>query len=225
MNLFKVKHILFFVFLGYFSSLFHAQPISFDMEPLQTHYKPIDYNFPATVLDAAEDSLGAKYFATTSGVMVYDGRNWTKIKTNFRVLSLISDSKGNIYLGGNGEIGTLITDEKGYLQYKSLWDEDQQVKMNNSAEEFRSIVEINDNIYFASNKYLFVSNKDQSLKEIPLPFKYTDSKCKIIFNVNEELFCSIHKQGLYVVKEGVFLLRKRINPCLYIQTQLRIGYM
>ena len=64
---------------------------------------------------------GIIYVANHGGVLTYDGVSWRLIYVpNMTVRSLAIDESGTIYVGGNGEIGYLAPDNRGFLQYVSL---------------------------------------------------------------------------------------------------------
>jgi len=71
---------------------------------------------------ALQDNRGVMYFANNNGVLEYDSKTWNLIPLprNSNVRSLAIDSKGIIYVGGNGEFGCLIPSKNGKLTYLSI---------------------------------------------------------------------------------------------------------
>ena len=61
-----LKYFLFSVIIFSLCINFTAQQLK--KEILFKHYDPVVYDFPAQILSIAEDSLGIKYFGTTSGI-------------------------------------------------------------------------------------------------------------------------------------------------------------
>ena len=102
----------------------------------------------------AQAQNGIIYVANHGGVLVYDGASWRLITVpNDTVRSIAIDKAGTVYVGGNGEIGYLAPDNKGFLQYVSLvghLDEDQR----NFSDVWRTVT-TGEGVYFSSYKFLF----------------------------------------------------------------------
>ncbi len=91
---------------------------------LLTNFLPADYNAEPQNWAIVEDDRGVIYVGNGSGVLEYDGVTWKQISLPNRILarSLARDSTGRIWVGGNGELGYLSSDELGSTVFVSLRD-------------------------------------------------------------------------------------------------------
>jgi diguanylate cyclase (GGDEF)-like protein len=90
--------------------------------PLITVHRAEEHRGGAQTFDVAQDARGILFFATLGGVLTYDGAWWRLIPLpdDAAVFAIESDAAGHIVLGGVGDIGTLDTDGRGTLQYRSF---------------------------------------------------------------------------------------------------------
>jgi signal transduction histidine kinase/CheY-like chemotaxis protein len=118
------------------------------------NYSPKKYIGHHQNWSVLQDRRGIIYVGNNSGVLEFDGVSWRLIDVpNRTVRSLASDETGNIYVGGNNEIGFLAPDSKGSLQYKSLLDH-----VDNNKRNFGKVWKTHstkEGIYFRTWKYLF----------------------------------------------------------------------
>ena len=125
-------------------------------KPIITSYTPDkDYQAGSQNFAAVQDSQGILYLANTSGVLTYDGANWTIIPLSrgAYALSLAIDKNDQIYVAGNAEFGYLKPNHIGQLIYESLTSHltlSQQQEIDN----FWSIRIVNDIVYFQTTKAL-----------------------------------------------------------------------
>ncbi len=91
---------------------------------LLTNFLPADYNAEPQNWAFIEDDRGIIYVGNGSGVLEYDGVTWKQISLPNRILarSLACDSTGRVWVGGNGELGYLTSDELGSTVFVSLRD-------------------------------------------------------------------------------------------------------
>ncbi|UCH93548.1 MAG: hypothetical protein JSV88_25205, partial [Candidatus Aminicenantes bacterium] len=119
------------------------------------NYTYKDYEHQPQNWGMAQDQDGIIYAANNGGVLIYDGVSWRVmgIPQYTTARSLAVDETGTVYIGGKGEIGYLKSDEKGFLQYKSL--------MNHLEEDQRNFSDVwrttatKEGIYFSSSQFLF----------------------------------------------------------------------
>jgi PAS domain S-box-containing protein len=110
-----------FIFLNGF--IIYSQEISGISVPYIQHFDDEDYHFPENQTWAVlKDDRGMLYFGNNSGVLEYDGTNWTLIEVANKsvVRSLAKDKNGRIYVGADNEIGYLESDSNSVLKYKTL---------------------------------------------------------------------------------------------------------
>ena len=88
----------------------------------QEHFLPEDYGAYPQNWAIAFDQAGLAYVGNRDGVLQYDGENWRLLPTERRstVRSLGVDSRGTIFVGGQGEIGFMSVGETGFPEYVSL---------------------------------------------------------------------------------------------------------
>jgi len=103
----------------------------------------------------AQNSRGIMYLANENGVLEYDGHSWTliPIKENLTPYWIDIDSRDNIFVGSYGEIGYLLPDASGRMQYHSLMD-----LVPENFRDFKEVWEVRitgNFVYFRSFKYLF----------------------------------------------------------------------
>ena len=190
-----LKHFSFSVIIFSLCLNFNAQQLK--KEILYTHYDAVEYNWPAQINAIAEDSLGIKYFGTSSGVLIYNGATWKKLKTPFTVWSLVSDDNGRIFVGGENEFGQLKHGEEGELYYSSLMDlTDYETGLEN--QDFRHLLYNQRTVYFTSQQYMFAYElKDEKIREKYLPIEGEGNIVRSLILINNNLFVFIDNQGLY----------------------------
>lgn len=144
-----------------FTQIINAQTIG---SPLINNYTPKEYKGHHQIWSIVEDNRGIMFFGTTSEIMEFDGQNWRKHelpnKTNVRALT--KAKSGRIYVSGSGEIGYLVVDNKGNIEYKTLKNLLDSTDMN--FPDVWEVFEGDDGIYFRSTTKLFRYN--EKTKEI-----------------------------------------------------------
>ena len=76
--------------------------------------------------DVAQGPTGLVFVANSQGVLEFDGEDWRlhelPKKEAAMVRSVAVGADGQTYVGGAGDLGRLVPDRKGFLQYESLRD-------------------------------------------------------------------------------------------------------
>ena len=90
--------------------------------PQILNYNKNDFKAGTQIWDIGQDSRGRMYFANNEGLITFDGTYWKvhPLPNKTIMRSLAIDKDGNIFVGGQGEIGFFFSDKKGFLQYNSL---------------------------------------------------------------------------------------------------------
>ncbi len=122
-KLFEMKQVLiisFFIFsvpLSIFSQWMEKSG-----SPFIKNYTPQIYDSHPQNWDIAQDERGLMYFANVSGVLEFDGANWslTELPDKKSTRELFVDETGKIYIGSSGEIGYMSANKFGELKYHSL---------------------------------------------------------------------------------------------------------
>jgi len=166
------------------------------------------------------------YFGNSNCVLEYDGANWRRIYVpNYStVRALAIDSASTIFAGAYNELGVLLPDAKGSLEYSSLVQ-----LIDSSYRSFGDIWNIhclNNQVYFLSDKYIF-RYKDKKFNY----WEKTQERFYLSFHANNELFIQEIGRGLLKVKgdslvsikNGDFFSNIRIHAILpYKKNQLLI---
>lgn len=86
------------------------------------NYTPSEYNGFTQNWTCVQDKRGVMYFGSSSNILEYDGKNWTKIPVSkaVAVRSMAIDTAGVIYVGSVGDFGFLSPLPNGGLVYRSL---------------------------------------------------------------------------------------------------------
>ncbi|MEA2042909.1 MAG: SpoIIE family protein phosphatase [Bacteroidota bacterium] len=109
------------------------------------------------------------YFGCNYGIKTYDGVNWKSYgNANSTIIrSLQADQDGNIYYGAESDFGILRTDEKGNLEFYSLYLN----YYNNQSPDFSSVWKT----LIADNQIFFQAAEKIFYTDLPLRFDKTDS--------------------------------------------------
>jgi diguanylate cyclase (GGDEF)-like protein len=89
--------------------------------PLITLFRQEQHKGGTQNFGAAGDPRGRLYFANQDGVLIYDGAWWSRVTiAGITAFDVLSDTDGNIGVGGLEEIGVLAPTPTGTLGYRSL---------------------------------------------------------------------------------------------------------
>ena len=194
--------------------------------PLIRNYTPEEYRSHRQNWAFTQGKDGVMYIANGKGVLVFDGVDWQLIKLPNRghVRSLATDDDGNIYVGGNNDLGVLLQDERGSRQFVSWLD-----KIRSNDREFgrvRTTLATTQGIYFQTDNRVF-RWKNGKLKV--WRFK---SAVDRVFWVHDALYAAQFGKGLMrldasddfeVVPGGQFAASFPIEFILPFDRQLLIG--
>ncbi len=187
-------------------------------EPYSITYSGDDYEAGNENWGVVKDKRGIMYFANTSGVLTFDGINWTLIKTGLPVKSLAIDTSDNtVYVGLKGDIGRLVNDEVGAYKYESLAD-----KIPEDCNKFSDIWHIEvipkGDIVFTATSALFLYHKraNDSINVIT-----TKTGFGGFFHADGRLFVVVSTVGVKEIKDGKlvdadYLSDVGSNPVVYI---------
>ena len=132
--------------------------------PIIHNFSPISYSSNSYISSPqnwciGQDIDGKMVISNTSGILIYDGTEWQMVPgtENKRMLKFATDSNGEIFTGGIGEIGSIKANKNGIKEYHSLWN-----KLDESDRKFESIVNVvayQGDVYFRSAKKIFRYSK------------------------------------------------------------------
>lgn len=160
------------------------------------YYSPLEYKAHAQNLGIAQDQSGVMYFANITGVLRYDGANWSVISLpGAKFASTVAtDTLNNIYVGALGELGMLVPNETGKLEYKSLLDK--LPKEIESLDRVNAIYAMKDGVYFITRTYILLWSGGA--------FKTWKSETQFhtSFDVDGQLYVSYKGKGICKMLNG-----------------------
>jgi len=166
--------------------------------PLRTHFDSEDYQGGMQSWDFGQSSDGLIYVANNNGLLEFDGNKWKKynIPDATKIRTVMIDSKGVIYVGGQNQIGYFNKTAKG-LVFHSLMSELQAANINIS--EIWKIFENEGKVYFNAEDKL-ISYSDKGFEEINSPGFLINS-----YMIDNRMICQFYGLGLYQLINGAFL--------------------
>ncbi|MDX2359974.1 MAG: ATP-binding protein [Crocinitomicaceae bacterium] len=128
-------------------------------QPFVTNFPPLSYSSNAYNSSPQnwcieQDISGKIVVANTSGILVYDGKDWQMIRETDEKLfyKLAKDGNGRILTGGLGDLGFLEADEQGILLYHSLLD--QLDSLDRDFGRITNVVAFEGDVFFRSKSHL-----------------------------------------------------------------------
>jgi len=159
------------------------------------NFSPNDYSGYPQNWSVLQDKRGIIYVGNNGGLLQFDGVSWRLINIpDWEARSMAMDDSGTIYVGGKNEIGFLIPDAKGTLQYVSLVDQ-----LNDKQKNFSSVWRTHstkEGIYFHTSKFLFRWNSKTKTMHVWQP----DDRFNASFNCRGTLFIRQGNIGLMLMK-------------------------
>lgn len=169
-----------------------------------TNYSSSDYSGASQNVSIEQASNGDLFFANSGEILIYSGlNNWKtkQLENQSYVRSIKSSNDKRIYIGGVGEIGELLIDDKGVYQYESLNE-----KIDTTYRNFSDVWTIKkhlNSICFLSKEALFQYDEGE-MKEYTLQqtnaFKNYETKFHLMFSVAGRLFVRQAGLGLLELK-------------------------
>lgn len=165
-----------------------------------------------------QDNRGVIYVSNGDGVLEFDGTSWRKIslKNGLTVRSLAIDKKGRVYVGAYNDLGYLLPNNDGNLQYISLLN-----RLSKEDYEFGDIWKIFvliDRVVFQSSHKIFILKND-SISVIESDLEFRNS-----FFVNNELFIAQQEKGLLRYKNDSLILLKGSKQIIESQLFILLPY-
>jgi signal transduction histidine kinase/ligand-binding sensor domain-containing protein len=199
--------------------------------PFITNWSPKDYGEHKQNWAIAQDDRGVMYFGNGEGVLEYDGVSWRLISLPGQkwVYSLAIDQTGKIYVGSDNELGYLMPDSSGKLQYISL--------MSDIPEEYRDFGEVwqtlatNNEIYFGSPKYLFRLKSKTNGTQNNFRIWKAENSFHVTFLLGDKIYTRQRKIGLMelsgdslrLVSDGEKFADDRVYVMLPFDNKILVG--
>lgn len=127
--------------------------------PFTRNFLPVEYHAGIQNWFITQNRQGLVYIANNFGLLEFDGDHWQVygVKNGTKVRSVAIDSRGRIYVGGQGDFGYFFPNSRGRLTYVSLADSLEK-KFRNFDEAW-SVYLDNDLVYFCTFSNIYVYNQ------------------------------------------------------------------
>ncbi len=163
-------------------------------KPIITNYKNNHFQINFKVHDIEQSIDGVMYFATTKGLVTYNGTSWSKISEVSGIpFTDISKFEHDIFLSGKEFFGILSKSGTNHYEYQSLSDSVREFAYQNVTANYS--LHLHEKSYFIGN-HLVVTENNRILDVLAIP---GESNTGTIFD---------KKVLIHVPKEGVFALHK-----------------
>ncbi len=169
--------------------------------PFIENYNARDYNASVSNFDIAQDAHGRMYFANWSGVLRFDGAEWTKISVDNgkSAYEIGIDANDVIHVSSMNDFGFLTIDSLGREFYTSITP-DLEIG------EILEVVSCVDKTYFLTEKSLLQYSKSTQLKQVALEGNVVyggnfHANGENAFTFNSKLYINIKGIGLTQLKD------------------------
>lgn len=183
------------IFLFTYSNLISGQTINELGSPFVKNFSKKEFKNGFKVFDISQDDNGEIYFAKPGSLMQYDGFSWhnytTKDQSDLR--AVLYDNQ-RIYTAGIGGFGFWFKNDKGILEYSSLYFK-YPTKNAPLLPVFLNIESINDIVYFQSFQQIYSYNpKSGQLNTLPAIKGFSK-----LFSSNDRVFVQDVSIGLFEI--------------------------
>ena len=167
--------------------------------PKITNFDKGTYNAGSKIWYIAQNKKGYLYFANASGLLEYDGSQWTNNSipnrwSMIRCIAIADDQK--IYTGSQNEFGYWLEHPiTGKLQYFSISD---RFRLKLKEEAVWKIIMLGDEIFFRTYKNIYRYNtKANTISIIAAPHRF-----QFIFEANKRVFVQEKELGLMELRNN-----------------------
>ena len=160
-----------------------------------SHYTPSDERIDYLTFDMAQDDKGVIYFANKSGVLEFDGRNWSLISTPGPIYTM-SAQGDDVFVGGFNGFGKLIWGPDGEQAYQSL-SQDQP-----GATQILSCLRVKDTLYFLNEQALYIYSKTTGKTDSVIKAASGQSAFTGLFDIAGNIYIGTEKNGLLRMDKG-----------------------
>mgnify|MGYP006282289441 CR=1 FL=1 len=169
--------------------------------PLISYYGRGSYRAGTQNWNITINDHGVVYFANNKGLLEFDGNNWSLYRLPNRTIvrSMDIDSLGNIFVGGQNEIGVFRNENGKMMEYESLTHlipEDQR-----DFEDVWETFSVGNKRIYCSEKAVFINEKSEVKTILPFSGRFEN-----YFELNGEIYLQDSQTGLYKL-EGETLNR------------------
>jgi WD40 repeat protein len=158
-----------------------------------SHFATPDDNAANVCFDLTQHPDGLMYFATRTGILEFDGRNWTTIEGTGPVYAVKVDSLGQVLWSGARGFGLIATDEFGQKHG--------EVRSPSGMKDVFQTLVTHKDVYFLSSDSLFICGDSlevhKKIKSSSLTGSFTN-----VFEIADEIFVSTENGGLFQILDG-----------------------
>lgn len=167
--------------------------------PLVSNYTDEHYYASTQNWFAIQDKQGFMYFANSSGILIFDGLNWTQVSVNNKTARAMAiDKNGKIWVGAKRDLGFLDIDSLGNIIYVSILEKIPE-KYRNFNDVWKVYVLENNEIFFFTKKYLMILNNNEfSFIETQ---KIDKTYFRHSFQSDDKVFIQEYPNKLYIFKD------------------------
>lgn len=119
-----------------------------------SNHSPADKGIDQESFDMIQDRNGVLHFATQSGILTYDGKNWDVIPCGGAVYALEISNSGEVFWAGTNGFGKLTRTKSGFLTAELLSD--------STYRNVYQLLAIADKVYFMNDDHVVVRDGDSN---------------------------------------------------------------
>jgi len=167
-----------------------------------SHYTPDIEQSSNVCFGMTQDDHGILYFATKSGILQFDGRNWNLISETGPVYTISTSSSGEIYWGGSNGYGRIGYDKNGFQTSELLSEKVSDVFESVSNPDHQYF--LNENTIFS---YTTKSNKTSTVKATSSLGSFLG-----LFELFGKIYVSTQNEGLFTLDNDKLVKSKISIP-------------
>jgi hypothetical protein len=160
-----------------------------------SHYTPSDERIDYLTFDMAQGDKGVLYFANKSGVLEFDGRNWSLISTPGPIYTVTTQGD-DVFVGGFSGFGKLIWGPDGEQAYQSL-SQDQP-----DATQILSSLRVGDTVYFLNEQAIYIYSATAAKTDTVIKVSSGQSAFTGLYDVGGTICIGTEKDGLLKMDKG-----------------------
>tara|TARA_R110002126_G_scaffold291172_1_gene450685 strand:+ start:12660 stop:15527 length:2868 start_codon:yes stop_codon:yes gene_type:complete len=206
----KINRLFFFLIFFCFSNSLLGQFFNISGTPFIKNFTEEEIKNDLTIFDMSQNTNGEMYFATSSGLLEYDGIRWENYKHGLEsdLRAVFYKDETHIYTSGHGAFGYWSKNSKGILEYTSLFFK--QPKKNDALlPTFFRIKEIKEKILFQTFQQIYIYDPKTNGIETIDAYKGFN----VLFSSKERVFIQDSGLGLFEVKnkERILIIGKDVD--------------
>ncbi|MEO7987910.1 MAG: triple tyrosine motif-containing protein [Chryseolinea sp.] len=158
-----------------------------------SHFSPSEKRFDNVCFDMVQDEQGLMYFATRSGVIEFDGRNWNLIGGNGAVYSLQINNQNKIYWSGVSGYGIIDFNDQGFHELKTL--------SSTKSNDFLQSLSAKEKTFFLSDEAIDIIDGNQKLETSIKATKESGSFASI-FELFGSVYVNMQNSGVQKIEKN-----------------------